>query len=179
MLWRRRHLPNPRGPEAHTAGREAYSGALLKRRFPWAAGSLLALAAGVAAYRWSGSTNPPSTEATVVSPATPFASGSANGLTVNLYNAEGGLSVTESEVLVEFRDSAGGAPVDVGLVKFALDMNMPGMVMHSGSTISPTGETGRYRVNIKPEMGGDWTAQLQYHGPRGSGEVSFTVNVKP
>ena len=110
---------------------------------------------------------------------TPFASGSANGLTVNLYDAEGGLSLSESEVLVEFRDNASGAPADVGTVRFALDMNMPGMAMHSGSTIWPAGEIGRYRARIKPEMGGDWTAQLQYAGPRGSGAVSFTVNVRP
>jgi len=59
-----------------------------------------------------------------------------------------------------------------------VDMNMPGMVMHSGSTIAPGGGTGRYRAKFKPDMAGDWTAQLQYSGPRGSGEISFTVNVR-
>jgi hypothetical protein len=56
---------------------------------------------------------------------------------------------------------------------------MPGMVMHSGSTISPAGGTGRYRAKVKPDMAGDWTAQLNYNGPRGSGDVSFTVSVGP
>jgi len=28
-------------------------------------------------------------------------------------------------------------------------------------------------------MAGDWTAQLKYDGPMGSGEISFTMNVKP
>jgi hypothetical protein len=50
-------------------------------------------------------------------------------------------------VLIEFR----GAAVDVGTVKFALAMDMPG----------------------------DWTAQPQYDGPRGSGQIRFTVNVRP
>jgi len=69
--------------------------------------------------------------------------------------------------------------VDVGTVKFDLDMNMPGMVMHSGSTMKPTGTPGQYRVEVKPDMAGDWMATLRYEGPRGSGSVSFSVNVKP
>jgi hypothetical protein len=58
-------------------------------------------------------------------------------------------------------------------------MNMTGMVMHSGSTIEPGGGKGLYRVRVKPDMGGDWTAQVHYVGPRGSGDLGFTVNVKP
>jgi hypothetical protein len=64
-------------------------------------------------------------------------------------------------------------------VKFDLDMNMPGMAMHSGSTIEPGDATGRYRARIKPDMAGDWTAQLHYDGPRGSGDINFTINVRP
>jgi hypothetical protein len=56
-------------------------------------------------------------------------------------------------------------------------MNMPGMVMHSGGTISPAGGTGRYQAKIKPDMAGDWTAKLDFDGSRGQGSVSFTVNV--
>jgi hypothetical protein len=68
--------------------------------------------------------------------------------------------------------------VDVGTVKFDLDMNMPGMVMHDGSTIQRTGTLGRYRAKVEPEMGGDWMAALHFEGPRGKGQVSFSVNVK-
>lgn len=64
-------------------------------------------------------------------------------------------------------------------VKFDLDMNMPGMVPRPGSTIHPTGEIGRYRAKIKHDIGGDWTAELHYDGPRGASEVNFTLNVKP
>jgi len=107
----------------------------------------------------------------------PFATRTVNGLTVNFYHPEGGLKFAMNEVVIEFRDAARNVPVDVGTVKFDLDMNMPGMVMHSGSTITPAGEPGRYRAKIKPDMAGDWTAQLHYDGPRGQGSVSFTVNV--
>jgi hypothetical protein len=82
-------------------------------------------------------------------------------------------------VLIEFRDAGTGAPVDVGTVKLDLDMNMPGMVMHSGSTISAGPGVGRYRARIKPGMAGDWIAQLRYEGPHGSGDISLTVNLKP
>src|SRR5258708_38983353 len=109
----------------------------------------------------------------------PFATRTANGLTVNFYHPQGGLKFAMNEVTSESRDATNGEPVDVGTVKFDLDMNMQNMVMHSGSTITPTGEPGRYRAQIKPDMAGDWTAQLRYDGPHGHGDLSFTVNVRP
>lgn len=30
-----------------------------------------------------------------------------------------------------------------------------------------------------PGMAGDWTAQLQFDGPHGTGKISFMVNVRP
>jgi hypothetical protein len=83
-----------------------------------------------------------------------------------------------NDILIEFRDSTSGELIDVGTVKFDLDMNMPGMVMHSGATIEPTGTPGQYRAKVKPDMGGDWTATLHYEGPHGEGSTSFSVNVK-
>ena len=83
-----------------------------------------------------------------------------------------------NDILIEFRDTASGELVDVGTVKFDLDMNMPGMVMHNGATIEPTGTPGQYRAKVKPDMGGDWMATRYYEGPRGDGSVSFSVNVK-
>ncbi len=80
--------------------------------------------------------------------------------------------------LIEFRDSTSGELVDVGTVKFDLDMNMSGMVMHSGATIAPTGTPGQYRAQVKPDMGGDWMATLHYAGSHGEGSTSFSVNVK-
>ena len=45
--------------------------------------------------------------------------------------------------------------------------------------IEPTAKPGQYRAKVKPDMAGDWTAALHYEGPRGTGSVSFSVNVKP
>jgi len=177
MLWRRRHLPNPNGPDASAPvpDMEVGTGGKRPHRFPWLL--LLAVAAASGGYvLWQHARGPAPALAGPGSGA-PFATRSANGLTINFYHPGGGLRLTGNDVIIEFQDTASGVPVDVGTVKFALDMNMPGMVMHSGGTITSAGGVGRYQAKIKPDMAGDWTAKLDYEGPRGQGSVSFTVNV--
>ena len=177
MLWRRRHLPNPDGPDvsAPVPAAAADISSRRPRRFPWLL--LIAVAAASSGYvLWQHARGPAAAMAGSELGA-PFATRSASGLTINFYHSGGGLKLANNTVLIEFRDAASGAPADVGTVKFALDMNMPGMVMHSGSTITPGGGIGRYQARIKPDMAGDWTAKLDYDGPRGQGSVSFTVNV--
>ncbi len=71
-----------------------------------------------------------------------------------------------------------GAPAVVGTLKFDRDMTIPGKVMHSGSKITPTGEPGQYRAKNQIGHGGRQATQLHYDGPRGRGQVSFTVHVK-
>src|SRR5665213_2385740 len=107
-----------------------------------------------------------------------FATQKVKDLTVTFVDSTGQLQNAMNDILIEFRDAASGELVDAGTVKFDLDMNMPGMVMHSGATIEPTGTPGRYRAKVKPDMAGDWKATLRYDGPRGNGNVSFPVNVK-
>jgi Cu(I)/Ag(I) efflux system membrane protein CusA/SilA len=109
---------------------------------------------------------------------TPFATQKVKDLTVNFINPKDQLENAMNHILIEFRDSASGELVDVGTVKFDLDMNMSGMVMHNGATIEPTGTPGQYRATVKPAMGGDWIATLNYEGPHGEGSTSFSVNVK-
>ena len=108
----------------------------------------------------------------------PFATQTVNDHTVNLIHPKGALENAMNEIFIEFRDTTSGDLVDVGTVKFDLDMNMPGMVMHSGSTIEPSGTPGRYRAKVKPDMAGDWMATLRYDGPHGNGSISFSVKVK-
>jgi hypothetical protein len=55
---------------------------------------------------------------------------------------------------------------------------MPGMNMHSAATVHRTRTPGQYRAQVKPGMAGDWTATLHYEAPRGSGDLTFSVNVK-
>ncbi|HMC27057.1 MAG TPA: hypothetical protein VKM56_04590 [Verrucomicrobiae bacterium] len=94
-----------------------------------------------------------------------------NGLTVSF---RGQVRMPQSELQIEFKDAQGKLQ-DVGTVKLALDMNMPGMVMHDNAVI--TGSGGQYIASIKPQMGGDWYAKLSYNGPSGSGATTFKVTV--
>lgn len=89
----------------------------------------------------------------------------------------GELRFAPSELIVEFRD-AKGELANVGQVKLDLDMNMPGMTMHSAGDVESLG-TGQYRVRIKPDMAGDWVGRLSIAGPSGTAEASFPVEVKP
>jgi copper/silver efflux system protein len=168
MLWRRHHLPDPRAAEAPRRAGTGYSWPVWIVAGALAAGGLIWWHQAAVAPAPAGAAH-----------GTPLASRTANGLTLNLYASEGGLTQGENVVTLEFKDEATGAPVDVGVVRFALDMNMTGMVMHPGSTIEPVGAPGLYRARVKPEMGGDWTAQIHYDGPRGAGDFGFTVSVKP
>jgi Cu(I)/Ag(I) efflux system membrane protein CusA/SilA len=173
-LWRRRHLaPLAEGGAPALPG----AGASPPRRWSPALVGLLigaAIIGGYEAWRASSAKAPaPESAATGV----PFASKSVNGLTVAFYHSKGQLQSDDNDVLLEFRDGASGKRVDVGTVRFDLDMNMPGMAMHSGSTVTADPSPGLYHVKVHPEMAGDWVAQLRYDGPRGSGSVDFTVSV--
>ena len=74
-----------------------------------------------------------------------------NDLTITI-QMHGGLRLAQNEVPIEFRKD--NELVDVGTVKFSLDMNMPGTTMHDAAKVSPTGAPGQYRATIKPEMAG-------------------------
>ncbi len=177
MLWRRRHLPEPGGPESFISSPTIEKhGSVSRRGWRWLTFLLLAGLGAVGYHYWPQSPAGSSPDRRL--PGTPFATHTANGLTVNFYHPQGGLKFAGNEVVIEFRDT-GGELVDVGTVKFDLDMNMPNMAMHSGSTVTPTGEPGRYHAQIKPDMAGDWTVQLHYDGPRGAGQFNFSINVRP
>jgi Cu(I)/Ag(I) efflux system membrane protein CusA/SilA len=166
MLWRRHDLPEPRGPEAEAPRRRS-------RGFWLVTLTLLGVAGlGMGGHFISKWHAPRAATAL----GEPFATRTVNDLTVNFY-AAGGLRPTQNEVTIEFIDTATGRPVDVGAVKFELVMNMPGMVMNSGSEITPTGDPGRYRAKIKPDMAGDWNAKLDYDGPQGRGSLSFSLTI--
>src|SRR5213080_3601958 len=107
----------------------------------------------------------------------PFLTQNVNDLTANFIAREGALRQGNNQVLIEFRDR-NGQLVDVGNVKFDMDMNMPGMQMHSSSTIERTNTPGRYGAKIKIDMSGDWNAKISFDGPRGKAERSFSLTVK-
>jgi Cu(I)/Ag(I) efflux system membrane protein CusA/SilA len=191
VFWRKRHLGTPLArpsdaiaPDAATTPVEfdapsrpasASESKPSSRRRPWFIIVLILLLAAGGFFAWQkfghGSPNGSTSRA-------PFMTQKVKDLTVNFISPKGQLQNAMNDILIEFRDSASDGLVDVGTVKFDLDMNMPGMVMHSGATIEPTGTPGQYRAKVKPDMTGDWTATLHYQGPHGEGTTSFSVNVK-
>ncbi len=182
VIWRRRYLPKERRNDLSlTTAAEAptsAAGPAIEKPKPnklLRILLLIAVFAGLLAGGYFAWQNYGKRAIPIAAPAKPLATQTVNGLTVNLI---GELRNGQSEILIDFRDATGQL-VDVGTVKFDLDMNMPGMVMHSGSMIEATGTPGQYRAKVKPDMGGDWTGTVTYEGPRGSGKVNFSVNVKP
>ena len=106
-----------------------------------------------------------------------FASSKIGNFTVELIHPQGQLQPSENRFMIEFHD-AEGRLTDVGAVKFDLDMNMPGMVMHNSAEVQPTGTPGRYEARLKPDMAGDWMGKLLYEGPQGTATVTFPVTVR-
>jgi len=173
VIWRRRELPDK--AEEETAPfippQIVPSRQNRQRVFKW-----ITLIVAMIAIFYGGKCAWQKLRPTQISSA-PFLTQNVNDLTVNFIAREGALRQGNNQVLIEFRDR-NGQLVDVGNVKFDMDMNMPGMQMHSGSTIERTNTPGRYRAKIKIDMSGDWSAKISFEGPRGKAERSFSLTVK-
>jgi len=173
IIWKKRDLKEqeeeeeaPFLPPALVVSRENR-----QRLFKW-----IALIIGLVAIFYAGQFAWQKLRPTQIAGA-PFLTQNVNGLSVNFVAREGELRQGNNEVLIEFRDG-NGQLVDVGNVKFDMDMNMPGMQMHSVGTIERTNTSGRYRAKIKIDMSGDWNAKISFDVPHGEGQQSFPVTVK-
>jgi hypothetical protein len=52
------------------------------------------------------------------------------------------------------------------------------MLMHSGAKIKKDDGMGDYKADLTPDMAGDWSVDLSYHGPQGPAKLKVPVNVK-
>jgi Cu(I)/Ag(I) efflux system membrane protein CusA/SilA len=172
VVWRRRELPDqteeaaPLIPPALVVSRENR-----QRVLRW-----LALVVAVLAVFYASNFVWQKIRPKKISGA-PFTTQTVNGLTVNFIHPQGQLRRGNNEFLIEFRN-AQSQLVDVGNVNFKLDMNMPGMQMHSGATIERTKTPGQYLAKFKIDMSGDWNAKLSFQGSHGQGQQSFSLSVK-
>ena len=99
-------------------------------------------------------------------------------VTVVLLNGTGELKQGQNEFVVQFRDPK-GQPIDVGNVQLGSSMSMPSMAPMSGdSEITPSGQTGTYRVKSNFGMSGAWHFTLLWDGPSGQGSTAFNSNVR-
>src|SRR3989441_8064072 len=173
VIWRRRELPEKTEEEStpFLPPQIVPSRQNRQRVFKW-----ITLIVAMIAIFYGGKCAWQKNRPTQISSA-PFLTQNVNDLTTNFIAREGALRQGNNQVLIEFRDR-NGQLVDVGNVKFDIDMNMPGMQMHSGSTIERTNTPGRYRAKIKIDMSGDWNAKISFDGPHGHGQQSFSLTAK-
>jgi hypothetical protein len=108
----------------------------------------------------------------------PAATRTVGKLTVVLLNKSGELMQGQNEFVVQFKDDQ-GQPADVGDVQLGTSMSMPSMAPMSGDAeITPTGQTGIYKVTSNFAMSGAWHFTLSWNGPYGQGHTSFNNNVR-
>lgn len=99
-------------------------------------------------------------------------------VTVVLLNGTGELKQGQNEFVVQFRDPK-GQPIDEGNVQLGSSMSMPSMAPMSGdSEITPSGQTGTYRVKSNFAMSGAWHFTVSWNGPSGQGSTAFNSNVR-
>jgi hypothetical protein len=174
VIWRKRELPSSgqveSAPLIVTRRKQAVTFKGVLRFLIVALIAAVLFAGGYSAWNWWSSRS----TSTAQIQGEPIATRTVGELTISLF---GDLHNGQSEVLVRFID-ANGQPKDVGEVKTNLSMNMPGMVMHSGSDVTKTNMPGVYRVRVQPQMGGDWVVKLSWQGPAGEGQVEIPVTVK-
>jgi len=103
---------------------------------------------------------------------------SVGKLTIVLLNNAGELKQGKNEFVVQFKDDKGQL-VDVGEVQLGSSMSMPNMAPMSGdSELTPTGQTGTYRVKSNFAMSGAWHFTIAWNGPYGQGSTAFNSNVR-
>jgi YtkA-like len=108
----------------------------------------------------------------------PAATRTVGKLTIVLLNKNGELMQGQNEFVIQFKDDQ-GQPADVGDVQLGSNMSMPGMSPMSGDAeLTPTGQTGAYKVTSNFAMSGAWRFTLSWSGPYGRGHTSFNNNVR-
>ena len=108
----------------------------------------------------------------------PAATRTVGKLTIALLNKNGELTQGQNVFVIQFKDDQ-GQPADVGDVQLGSNMSMPGMSPMSGDAeLTPTGQTGVYKVTSNFAMSGAWHFTLSWNGPYGHGHTSFNNNVR-
>jgi hypothetical protein len=108
----------------------------------------------------------------------PVTTRSVGDLSIVLLSRTGDLSQGQNDFVVQFRNSQ-GQPVDVGEVQLGSSMTMPSMAPMSGaSEITPTGQTGTYKVKSNFAMSGAWHFTINWSGQHGQGKTTFNSSVR-
>jgi hypothetical protein len=106
---------------------------------------------------------------------TPVAEVTQDGVTISIFSPDGQVHTKENALQIKFKD-LGDHSLAAENVKVELNMNMPGMVMHSGAKVMKDG-MGDYKADLTPDMAGDWSVDVSYQGPQGPAQLKVPVNV--
>ena len=98
-------------------------------------------------------------------------------LDIVIVSESGQLRAGRNAFTIEFRSRAGDL-VDVGTVRAAANMTMPGMVMSGGLRVAATPVKGRYTATAEFGMAGAWQMLVEWDGPAGRGSASFEGTVQ-
>ena len=93
-------------------------------------------------------------------------------LEIVLLTPTGTLRTGQNTITIEFRSLTGDL-VEVGTVRVAANMAMPGMVMPGNVQVQAAGVPGRYSMTAEFGMAGGWRFTIEWNGPAGQGSVSF------
>jgi len=110
-------------------------------------------------------------------PLTQLESVKAGALQVVLLADHEALRHGKDTFVLEFR-SESGALVDVGAVKAGASMPMPGMPMFGTIDVKRTNVPGRYEAAGEFSMAGRWRIAVEWDGPQGRGQISFSGSVQ-
>ena len=180
VIWRKRSLPSepPAGVSAGRVDAEPTTVASGARRWILV-GSTAVLLAGIviAAGYFSWSSGIANSIFKSADQKMPVAKVTQDGVTVSILSSDGEIHAKDNVLQIKFQDP-GGHPVDAENVKLELNMNMTGMVMHSGAKIKKDDKIGDDRAHLTPDMAGDWSVDLSYQGPQGPAKLTVPVNVK-
>ena len=94
-----------------------------------------------------------------------------------LRSLSGTLRTGRNTFTIEFR-SPSGHLVDVGTVRVAANMAMPGMVMPGNVHVQSAGVPGRYMATAEFGMAASWPISIEWDGPAGRGSVHFEGSVQ-
>jgi phosphate/sulfate permease len=172
VIWKKRGLP-PEPPAARLELPPQVAQRPSRRRVVAGTVALLVAAAiGATAYfSWSSGGN------NSAKPMMPIAKVTQDGVTVSVLSADGQIYARDNSLEIKFEDQD-GHPVNVENVKLNLNMNMPGMEMHSAAKMNVDSKVDSHQAHLTPDMAGDWVADLSYQGPKGPGKLTVPINVK-
>ncbi len=102
----------------------------------------------------------------------------AGDLDLVLRSPDGVLRQGRNAFTMEFRRAGSDVLVDVGAVRAAASMTMPGMAMSGGVQVQPTGIAGRYAATAEFAMAGSWQFSVEWDGPAGRGAAAFEGSVQ-